>query len=72
VVGRDSPLAAKPKIPFTTPDLTRNKTVKLLKVKPTQGLILEPEITQKTFGDLLNPSPLAKQKPLDDKSDFGG
>jgi hypothetical protein len=60
-------------IPFTTPrDLTGNKAVKLLKVKPVQAPILVPEITQKMFGDLLNPVPLAKQKPLDSNSDFGG
>ena len=60
-------------IAFTTPpDLTGNKAVKLLKVNPIQGPILVPEITQKTLGDLLNPVPLAKQKPLDSKSDFGG
>jgi hypothetical protein len=49
-----------------------NKAMKLLKVKPVQGSILVPEITQKMLGDLLNPVLLAKQKPLDSKSDFGG
>jgi hypothetical protein len=31
------------------------ETVKLLKIKPIQGPILVPEITQKMLGDLLNP-----------------